>query len=64
MDGVKSQAGHIRGTVAQLEEERDQATGAKNAAEKELEVSLTDFSLGHLVRRNNIADVPGIGHSI
>lgn len=39
MEGVKSQAGHIRGTVAQLEEERDRANGEKDVATKELEVS-------------------------
>lgn len=38
MEGVKSQAGHIRGTVAQLEDERDRAIRAKDAATKELEV--------------------------
>ncbi|CAM9143470.1 unnamed protein product, partial [Laminaria digitata] len=37
MDGVKSQAGHIRGTVAQLEEERDRAIGARNAAKSQVE---------------------------
>ncbi|CAB1112382.1 unnamed protein product [Ectocarpus sp. CCAP 1310/34] len=37
MEGVKSQAGHIRGTVTQLEEERDRAISAKQAAIKELE---------------------------
>ena len=38
MDGVKSQAGHIRGTVAHLEEERDRAIAARNDANRELEV--------------------------
>lgn len=38
MEGVKSQAGHIRGTVTQLEEERDRAISGKQAATKELEV--------------------------
>ncbi|CAM9978898.1 unnamed protein product [Ectocarpus sp. 12 AP-2014] len=37
MEGVKSQAGHIRGTVTQLEEERDRAISGKQAAIKELE---------------------------
>eukprot|EP00752_Nemacystus_decipiens_P007745 g6923.t2 len=37
MEGVKSQAGHIRGTVSQLEDERDRAIRAKDAATKELE---------------------------
>ncbi|CBJ29449.1 conserved unknown protein [Ectocarpus siliculosus] len=37
MEGVKSQAGHIRGTVTQLEEERDRAISGKQAAVKELE---------------------------
>ena len=40
MEGVKSQAGHIRGTVAQLEDERDRAIRGKDAAAKELEVGL------------------------
>lgn len=40
MEGVKSQAGHIRDTVAQLENERDRAIGGKDAATKELEVGL------------------------
>lgn len=38
MEGVKSQAGHIRGTVTQLEDERDRAMRGKDAATKELEV--------------------------
>lgn len=38
MEGVKSQAGHIRGTVTQLEEERDRAISGIQAATKELEV--------------------------
>lgn len=44
MDGVKSQAGHIRGTVAQLEEERDGAIKARDAATRELEVRCHYFS--------------------
>lgn len=40
MEGVKSQAGHIRGTVAQLEDERDKAIRGKDTATKELEVGL------------------------
>lgn len=40
MEGVKSQAAHIRGTVTKLEEERDTAIGGKDAVTKELEVGL------------------------
>ena len=43
MDGVKSQAGHIRGTVAQLEEERDRAIDARNDAKREVEVGQRSF---------------------
>lgn len=38
MDGVKSQAGHIRGTIANLEGQRDEAIGARDAAKSQLQV--------------------------
>lgn len=44
MEGVKSQAAHIRGTVTKLEDERDRAIGGKDAVTKELEVGLRLFS--------------------
>lgn len=38
MEGVRSQAGHIRETVARLEGEKDETIGERDAAKKELEV--------------------------
>lgn len=38
LEGVKTQAKHIKDTVTRLESERDQAVRAKGDAAKELEV--------------------------
>lgn len=38
LEGVKTQAKHIKDTVTRLEKERDEALSAKNAATRELEV--------------------------
>ena len=38
MDGVKSQAGHIRGTISNLEGQRDEAISERDAARSQLQV--------------------------
>lgn len=66
MDGVKSQAGHIRGTVAQLEEERDRAIAARKDANRELEVGRRSIILSRAVcssrtrESNPMAAAPGV----